>query len=228
MPERRHHREHHRHRRELAHVPATEEEEPPGETPAVVPGRVEAAEAAELLGERAGGRRAVRRVRREGAHHDLAEPLRHLRRERRRGRVLAALAARVRRRPGEEEVERAPEAVDVGRLGRRALVAPLLRRHVRDRPDRRGGRRARRERGGEAEVREHHAPRLGGDEDVLGLQVPVHDAGAVGGVDRAREVLDEPGRLPGGERVALGVERPADPDQPGLASSGSAQTAIST
>ena len=146
------------------------------------------------------------------------------------GRIVAGFPRRVRRRAGEEEVERAAEAVHVRGLGGREAIAPLLRRHVRDRADGRRARRgARRERGRDPEVGEHHPPRLRGDEDVLGLEVAVDDRrSGARPAPRARGprrgAPPPPRRAPARSSCS---ERPIR-IEPGLASSGSAHTAIST
>ena len=131
-----------------------------------------------------------------------------------------------RRLAGKELVRHDPEGIDVGPVVRRVADVGLLGRHVGGRADEQPGRgevRARLglDRLGDAEVREEEL--VPAEEDVLGLHVTVHDAGAVGVPERAGDLLQDAHRLghrqrpvatePVAQGLALDV-RHGEPQQP--------------
>jgi hypothetical protein len=123
-----------------------------------------------------------------------------------------------RRRAGEQLVRRDAERVHVGRRPDVVVGAHLLGRHVRRRAERgahrgeragargvalcRRGRVARRgQRLGHAEVGHHRRP--AGEQDVVGLDVAVHDAAPVRHGEGARHVAQDAHGLGHGQRPAL-------------------------
>ncbi len=111
--------------------------------------------------------------------------------EQRRHRVVALVGNPA----GEHLVEDAAERVDVG-AGVRAAPGDLFRRHVVDRADHRSLDRQSRngvELLGQSEVGQVGVllAVLDRDQDVRGLDVAVHEAAAVGGVQRGRELLEQ-------------------------------------
>ena len=162
------------------------------------------ADAGEVLGEREGGLvPAVPVLLERGLHHDL-ELDGHARidaarvgRALREDRLVERLARRRLERPPQRHglVERRAERVDVGAPVRAdALAGELLGAHVGRRSEHVARSRERLVIGGfvarEAEV-EHHRLVLGRDDDVRGLDVAMDDAELVGGVKRARDLLDD-------------------------------------
>jgi hypothetical protein len=126
----------------------------------------------------------------------------------RRGHVRDAdrphVVAAERQRAGHQLVEHHAEAVEIGAPAD-LLAAPLLRAHVARRADERAFARelgAGRERVRDAEVREETRP-VGTPQDVLRLDVAMHDAVAMRVVERTGDLAHDPQR---GVRV-LGDER---------------------
>ncbi len=112
-----------------------------------------------------------------------------------------------RRTPGDQVVEHAPDRVDIGASIDLASTAALLGRHERRGPHDDGGlglvRRV------VDELRDPEVDDLralaagylwiGDEEDVLGLEITVHDAGGVGGAERARHLPHDAQRLAGSQ-----------------------------
>ena len=162
------------------------------------------------------GRRAVRGVAREQPVDEVDEPARDRRAQPAEVRRVALEPgergvgvglAEERDAAGEALVEHEAERVEVGATVELA-TADLFRRQVL-----RGAHHhvvarevvvGRVEALGDAEVGEQHAP-VGGDEDVAGLDVAVHEAGVVGGVERRRDARADVDRQLGRE-AGLHVE----------------------
>ena len=140
------------------------------------------------------GRKALRRVLGDGAFDHGVEARGDL------GLGVLGLAC-VGDDPGQRLIEDAAERVDVGSRAD-APPLPLLGGHVFDRAGDRGAVEDAgvAQRLGEAEVREEGAVAF--DQDVVGLDVAVDDAGGVGGVERAGDLAEQLDRLGGGQRAA--------------------------
>ncbi|CAA9292297.1 MAG: hypothetical protein AVDCRST_MAG11-198 [uncultured Gemmatimonadaceae bacterium] len=152
----------------------------------------------------------MRRVLREAARHERGERTRDRLRQRRRRLREVCRHQRLRGRlagervpTGEQLVGHDAPGVQVGPVVRRGIAGRLLGRHVGGRAQRRPhlrdpvrrGRRAVRGRGarllqrlGDAEVGDHRGPR--GEQHVVGLHVPVHDAARVRVGERTRHVAE--------------------------------------
>ena len=130
-----------------------------------------------------------------GPRHGLGEVLRGQRQGRGPG---------VGRLPGQHLVQGAAEGVDVGAVVERRVGGGLLRAHVLRRPERDadGGDRGVRPRpghgAGDPEVRDDGVAL--GEEDVLRLDVPMHDAPAVGVGEAVGRFGGDPHRLRDGQR----------------------------
>jgi hypothetical protein len=159
-------------------------------------------------GERGAPEVAGRRVARRGllgqrAGDDRVERERHARRRRRPGRLLVQVGgdrrrhggAAERRRAGERGVQHAAERVDVG-AGVDRLAAEVLGRHEVDGPDPAAALGDPRRLGvldaGDPEVAEVDVRAR--DQHVRGLDVAVHEAGGVRGVEGAADLRDDRGR----------------------------------
>ena len=173
----------------------------PGSPPGAAPWRSRGG-----VDQRAGARVALGRVLGDRPFDHRVEPLRHLR-------LGVGVLARVGDDPGQRLVEDAAERVDVGGrpdAARRATAPATCTRRCR-RPRRRSRDAAVAERLGEAEVGEEGAVAF--EQDVVGLDVAVDDAGGVGGVERVGDLAEQGDRLgrrqrPVARRSACAGRRP--------------------
>jgi hypothetical protein len=176
----------------------------------------------ELAAQRRHARRPLRGLLRQAAQHQILQRRREIHPRARAGRAEhpvpaldGAEIAGERQAQRQELVQDHAQRVDVGGGPRVAGRLELLGRHVLQRPQDRAALRERlllgaAEPARQPEIEQRDPPPSLGQEDVLGLQIPVQEAPSVRDLERRGDRIGDPRRLGRGHRLRQLAEVPAE------------------